>query len=504
MIKDINQTSFMDNKRWIALALLMAVANIAQSQNIGIGNTNPAARLDINGDIAIRSADITISTTYNYALDVNTVKQACYKLKSGALPIGNFIIAGIASGADGRIITLLNRTGASMEIYNNDASTVAANRVLTGTGNNLAVYNNGTVTFQYDASQSKWAVTGAHNNSLNYFSGGGGTSYWNLVGSDIKNNNPGNVGIGADPVSTYKLRVGGNIFLKGNALTGNATSVSGGALEMLTSDVTGTQEILADGKQIQAVYSSSITTLPKPSALLINPFGGNVGINYSTPLAQLFTRKTSNTASPEGSFACFGTTYGSYFHYGSNEDTYIRGGKDGSKVIINDGILGNVGIGTTNPTAKLDVNGSLRVSGGMFEPFMKIGWQDFTLDEFGLPDNYALDYNLSRVKNVIVDIPSDIGCSGYRPVNVYVPDPFPGNIYGNYLGQVLNISLSANTINTGAAGVRIVQNTNNGDVTIGNIYADLCNGSGSFRPVSFIKLICDGVLWQPIEGGFSQ
>ncbi len=41
-----------------------------------------------------------------------------------------------------------------------------------------------------------------------------------------------------------------------------------------------------------------------------------------------------------------GTSYLSHFYYGDNEDTYIRGGKAGSHVLINDiAGQGNVGVG---------------------------------------------------------------------------------------------------------------------------------------------------------------
>lgn len=52
----------------------------------------------------------------------------------------------------------------------------------------------------------------------------------------------------------------------------------------------------------------------------------------------------------------------SHFNYASTEDTYIRGGKNGSKVLINDlAGLGSVGIGHSNPNELLDVNGRMRI-----------------------------------------------------------------------------------------------------------------------------------------------
>ncbi len=452
------------------------------AQNVGIGTTTPQTKLDINGDIALRSADLTISTTYTYALDVNTVKQSNYKLKQPILPIGNFVLAGIAAGVEGRLITLTNRTSSSMEIYNEDVNATAANRIQTGTGNTVAIYPNGNVTLQYDATDQRWSIKSMHNNSLDYFGGGaGGSSYWDLSGQNISNTNTGNVGIGTNSPG-FKLDVTGNQRLIGTPITSPGligSLTNGGSLRIGNNG--NNFYFKTDGGKIQAEKFNTQDLGTSASTLSINPHGGNVGIgidgdipykvsiyqptiesnsnthvlqlrgqnplvnfvdqfntsrgyikgitnnsqtqypgvgiaigasdlndgagnfgdiyllgkgyqpaitikgttnnvgiNYTTPLAQLFVRKTSNTVSPEGSFACFGTTYGSYFHYGTSEDTYIRGGKDGSKVIINDGALGNVGIGTSNPTEKLSVNGNIRAKEIVVE---LANWPDYVFEK---------------------------------------------------------------------------------------------------------------------------
>jgi hypothetical protein len=99
---------------------------------------------------------------------------------------------------------------------------------------------------------------------------------------------------------------------------------------------------------------------------------GNVGINVTNPLAKLHVVGVA----PLGTAAFMGTTWVSHFNYNGDqsEDTYIRGGKANSRVLINDGhtgnILmalngGNVGIGTVTPTAKLHVQGDGRVTGNL-------------------------------------------------------------------------------------------------------------------------------------------
>ena len=66
--------------------LYQLILQDAGAQNIGIGTTSPQSKLDINGDIALRSADLTISTTYTYTLKLNTVKRSYYKFKPATVP----------------------------------------------------------------------------------------------------------------------------------------------------------------------------------------------------------------------------------------------------------------------------------------------------------------------------------------------------------------------------------------------------------------------------------
>lgn len=87
---------------------------------------------------------------------------------------------------------------------------------------------------------------------------------------------------------------------------------------------------------------------------------GRLGIGISAPTATLDIGRGS---APDGTAIVRGTTHSSLFNYSTNEDTYIRGGKAGSNVYINDvSGLGNVGIGTETPQEKLHVVGNVRIS----------------------------------------------------------------------------------------------------------------------------------------------
>ncbi len=95
---------------------------------------------------------------------------------------------------------------------------------------------------------------------------------------------------------------------------------------------------------------------------------GNVGLlGEALTDATLYVPRRTNI---NGSAYFDGSSYPSVFQYSANEDTYIRGGKTGSKVYINDIPNGNVeiglvGIGVTKvginiePRATLDVNGDM-------------------------------------------------------------------------------------------------------------------------------------------------
>ena len=380
------------------------------SQNVGIGTPIPMARLDINGDIATHSADIIITNTYNTALDVNTQKQRNYKILQSVPVIGNFVISGITSGVDGRTITLANRSGYPFQFINEDGNTIAANRIRLGVNGTLAIFNGGAATLKYDAVSQRWEVI----SSLDYF-GGVGNSFWNSSGTDISNSNPGNVGIGGAAVFGYKLYVRGRGSFENTGLTGPA---SGGAMEIASTDVTGQQSIKIDGQKIQSTRSSSIITPSTAKNLLLNPFGGNVGVAYNNPSATFDVGRGTATG---GTAAFRGAEHVTHINFSTTEETYIRGGKTGSAVYINDSHNGDVNIGngggtvnigTTTGTTNIGGTGPVNVgatgrvnvgSGGLYSAqtgglnMVPLGIFQYSYRSVGSSSPYTISGNVSNI-----------------------------------------------------------------------------------------------------------
>ncbi len=106
--------------------------------------------------------------------------------------------------------------------------------------------------------------------------------------------------------------------------------------------------------------TANTNTLASITALTINN-AGNVGFGTAPTNASLYLIKKQNF---DGSAVFGGTDYNSHFHYSGTEDTYIRAGKAGGNVYINDQpggsiIMGNgfsrVGINTGSPASSLEI-----------------------------------------------------------------------------------------------------------------------------------------------------
>jgi hypothetical protein len=113
--------------------------------------------------------------------------------------------------------------------------------------------------------------------------------------------------------------------------------------------------------------SSGLYAFPIVGYQMAIQANGNVGIGATgTENARLHITKGEALGTGNGTLAIEGTTFTSAFHYSTLEDTYIRGGKAGSNVVINDATNGKVGIGRYPITHKLEVAGDFKLEGSDF------------------------------------------------------------------------------------------------------------------------------------------
>ncbi|WP_462220427.1 hypothetical protein, partial [Ferruginibacter sp.] len=160
------------------VSILFFVA-YSTGQNVGVNTPTPQATLDVNGDVIFRTADVTAADGINIALDVNNPRFSYYRITG---PTADFTIAGITAGNDGRLLTLFNRSGFTMQINNEDANAAVTDMIVTGTNADITIINKGVVNLQYDATEQKWIVKSSSKGSV---SGGGG--FWDASGSNIFN-----------------------------------------------------------------------------------------------------------------------------------------------------------------------------------------------------------------------------------------------------------------------------------------------------------------------------
>jgi hypothetical protein len=438
-------------KKLLTLSFLLIISINLFAQNVGINNTNPQASLDVQGDLRLRSTTLTLPAGLNNDVDLITQKSSVYMFAGGAL--GGAVITGFTGGIDGRIITIFNNsTTASVQL--NDASfsvspSAAANKILTGNGNNAVIYTNGSITLRYDGAKAKWIVMGSnYTDGLSTVTAGSGP--WSITGNDIKNTNTGNIGIGVGALTPVnKIQIGnppgffGNDIAIGNGTQGmslyqsptasvfytntnfammpasgvgnvgiGTTSpyrklqVEGDALinheplVFVPADpgpfggpayFTGGVLNIANnvGTKRMVIDGSQIQSLASftglTNALTLNPYGGNVGVRTGTTVLQNKFQIGNAPGFFGNDIAVGNGTQAMSFSQGTTASIWYT---NTNFALMPASGTGNVGIGTTTPAEKLSVNGNIRSKEVVVE---LANWPDYVFDK---------KYNLPSLKNV--------------------------------------------------------------------------------------------------------
>ena len=301
------------NGAWVFRDTLSAtnIMTIRGMGNVGIGTPTPQVRLEIQGTGPQSAMIVPRDTGANRPTGVNGMIR--YNTSTASLEaFANNTWVSLA-GAAGSFLPLSGGTMTGAVLYPASGSASAPS-------------------ISFAGSQS----TGIFSPSSNNISiAAQGTSALNITGSN------GNVGIGTTTPS-QRLSVAGTI-----------QSTSGGIM-------------FPDGTT-QATASADAGTWTRSGALVYYN-GGNVGIGTQTPAQPLdvtgnikgsrFFSGSGNAGAPGLSFNS-DSDNGIYLPAGGNALGFSTAGLDAMRI---DG-AGNVGIGTTSPSSRLTVNGTVEITG---------------------------------------------------------------------------------------------------------------------------------------------
>jgi len=298
---------------------------IKNTGDVGIGTTSPDSKLQVLGQVKIGSSN---STTYSLRFErevLGVSQDSHFYSPSNNSPSSFFIEGGYWTAENTGVVTAANNGYAYYERY-------------FGNGTNLSFKHLGFV-----------------NRSASAFTGTDLVSSIAMLAS-------GNVGIGTTTPS-QKLHVVGSTYSTGgfftpNSATGYFTNLSSTAGMLLSS--LNAVELVSGGN----------------STMFLNP-SGNVGIGTTSPIVPLHVIGDTVIEDTSAVLTLKSTQVGSTssIQFESLSNAAIIGGGTADylsfmtasnhrmRILAN----GRVGIGTTSPTQSLHVNGSVRITGVIYD-----------------------------------------------------------------------------------------------------------------------------------------
>jgi hypothetical protein len=242
------------------------IITAAGNNKVGVFTQLPRSRFDINGDLAYRSATLTLSNGQNNNINIETSRYSYYRISG---PSAAFSLTGFHVGTDGRVLTVYNTTAQIMTVENQSGFSSATNRIITGTGSNMIVNGGGSVTMQYNGTDSRWIVISSNNTQT---AGGG---YWSTsgnTGTDTTVNYIGTTdatGLIFKTAGTYRM----NILSNGQVSINNMSPVSGDLFSVYSTTSDDAVNIFANGTG-RGMYVSVASTNNSGDGMEISKSGG--------------------------------------------------------------------------------------------------------------------------------------------------------------------------------------------------------------------------------------
>lgn len=333
------------------------------SANVGIGSSTPTQALDVVGNITVSGSVITRGSNtsiidkglyINGNVGIGTSSTAHMLEVNGTTYLHNNVGIG----------TTAPRAKLDVEesVYINGATTINGELFTTGaftssatgqsqTNGNLYVNGNIGIGSSSPVAALDMGSGGIRLGGVTQTSWpAGGSSQWSgTVGSDIYYTS-GNVGIGS-AVPADKLDVEGAVYINGNVGIGGINPSQ--ALE-----IKGTQP------RIRLWGAAAPSGSPKYAELHIDDWG-ELMITGTTTIFNPYTDVKLNN----DKYIRLGdlSNYGFGYYSGGNKLQLVdfSSGAPGTAYMVVDS-TGNIGIGSENPSQKLDVSGSVRATGGLY------------------------------------------------------------------------------------------------------------------------------------------
>ena len=335
------------------------------SGNVGIGTAIPTAKLEVNGQLKITGG----SPGTNKVLTSDAYGLASWQ-DASSLYDGDWTVNGndMYSAVSGNV-----GIGTTNPDYTFEVSGTGSNR------GRIALYSPGDVPndlyFGSNGQKDRWSIssrvsTDGNGYPLTIWRNNGG--WGRVLTIDYTN---GNLGIGTATPGSYKLNVNGNQYINGDLYLANNKNIFGinkivgyNDLCFYTDNIGSVERMRISSTGGLSLGSSYVSTNPGPGSMIISGF---MGIGITSPGAKLdvngaiiaranntwFLRGGDDAEFRDINVANFVGIYGRQ----NSDRVGIRLGSDGSYIY---GDNGNIGIGTTAPGEKLDVNGAMHLTPG--------------------------------------------------------------------------------------------------------------------------------------------